>query len=507
VKPAFALTEENAPTVVEICARLDGLPLAIELAAARIRLFPPHTLLQRLSSRLTLLTGGARDAPARLQTLRSTIDWSHDLLSEGERQLFARLSVFAGGCTYQAVEAVTRRTPDVDGSLDLIEGLTSLLEKSLLRESSAEEAALAEPRFSMLETIREYASERLAASGEERQIRRAHAIFFTEMAERGQPKLWNLEQKEWQDLLERELDNIRAALDWSLQDGDPLLGMRLAAAIVLMLSDRGYLSEGRRRIDALLATGAGTGTPLRAKLVDAAGMLARYQGDLEVAQRRLEEGLSLYRALEDTHGIAMSLAHLGGLARLRGDLDAAVPLLEETLALTRQIGDRAYLSSALTNLGEVRMRQGEYDQALAMLDEALNLRREMGDRAAVGQTLVALARVEQARGDIAQAVSFSREAAALLAAVGSLPTLVTALEGLADLWVVQGRAQQSARIQGAAAALRETLGLPSAPDAAGAYASLWNASSLISEAEWIAAWNEGHALSPGEVTAYVLGQE
>jgi predicted ATPase/class 3 adenylate cyclase len=378
VKPGFAVTNENAPAVAEICSRLDGLPLAIELAAARIRLFPPHTLLQRLSSRLTLLTGGARDAPVRQQTLRNAIDWSYSLLAEGEQRLFARLSVFAGGFSYEAAEAVC----NPDGELDLLEGLTSLVEKSLLRQEDAPTSAAEEPRFLPLETIREYAAEKLTASGEEQRLRQDHATFFTEMVEHGERKFWGPGQKEWMDQLEREHDNLRAVLGWSLRDGDPMFGLRLAVVIGIFWEDHGHLSEGRRWLEALLAGDAGAGTSQRAKAFDTAGMLARGQGDFQHAHLRLEESLRLYRELGDRQGAAMVLAHLGGLARLQDDLDWAVRLLEESISINRQIDDRHFLASALTNLGEVWMGQGNYGQARAMLDEALTLRRELGDTVA-----------------------------------------------------------------------------------------------------------------------------
>ncbi|MGI8967778.1 MAG: ATP-binding protein [Chloroflexota bacterium] len=429
VKPEFVVTTDNALAVVEICRRVDGLPLAIELAASRIRLFPPHILLQRLSSRLTLLTGGARDAPVRLQTIRNTIDWSYTVLTEEEQRLFARLSVFAGGCTYEAAEAVGNQ----DGDLDLLEGLTSLVEKSLLREEDPRDATSGEPRFLMLETIREYAAEKLVESGEDERMREAHATSFTELAEHAELGLRGPAQHVWLERLERELDNLRAVMDWSLQQNHYAFGLRLAAAVGMFWEDHGHLSEGRRRLETALVGGAGAGTSQRAKALDVAGTLARVQSDFDRAIVLLEEGVRLYQEVGDQRGAATTLTHLGGVARLQGDLDRAAVLLEESLTMHRRLGNRHIMAGALTHLGDVRMRQGEYDQARRTLDEALALGRALGDPVMEGQTLLALGGVTQRQGDLDQAQVLYRDALTLLRTTGAVPSIVYAVEGVAAL--------------------------------------------------------------------------
>lgn len=381
------------------------------------------------------------------------------------------------------------------------EGTASLVDKSLVQQEGEEE-----PRFSLLETIREYAAEKLAERGEEQGVRNAHAIYFTEPTERGAPKLYGPEQKEWQDRLQREHDNLRAVLEWSLRGGDPVHALRLAGAIVLFWADRGHISEGRRWLEMILAAHSGASTSSLAKALDGAGMLARFQGDLGHARRRLEEGLSVYRAVGDRRGEGMALTHLGGLARLEGDLERAAKLLGDCVVLEREVGDPHYLTSALTNLGEVRMRQGRYTEARRLLDEALALRQNIGDQVSLGQTLVALGRVEQLRGDGDQPATCFRDALAILRAVGSLPWTIEALEGLAGVADGLGDVAWAARLRGAVAAARERIG--QFPQAGGQANSgpPEGADGQCSEAEWRAAWEEGHALGLKEAIDYALGE-
>jgi predicted ATPase/class 3 adenylate cyclase len=288
-KADFSITNESAPAVAEICHRLDGLPLAIELAAARIKLLTVQAMLARLGNRLRLLTGGARDLPERQRTLRSTIEWSYGLLEEGEKVLFARLSAFAGGRTLEAMEAICDAGGDL--AVDVLDGLTSLVDKSLLKQ---EEGAGGEPRFVMLETIHEFAREKLRESGEAEDIRRLHAEYFLALAEEAEPAVEGEQQPAWLDRLEEEHDNIRAALSWSLgQDRDPELALQMGAALGEFWYLRGHFSEARRWLEEALAESGGTPTAAHARSLQRVSWLAFLQGDLDRAEEASEEGLGL----------------------------------------------------------------------------------------------------------------------------------------------------------------------------------------------------------------------
>ena len=311
VKPDFSITNESAPAVAEICVRLDGLPLAIELAAARIKMLPPKAMLQRLGSRLKLLTGGARDLPERQRTLRATIEWSYALLDEGEQLLFARLAVFSGGRTLEAIEAIC----DAEGDLpvDAFEGVSSLLDKSLLRQ---EEGPNGEPRFVMLETIHEYAREKLEESAEAEEIKRAHAEYFLTLAEEAYPELKGANQLEWLESLEAEHDNMRAALSWALERKEVEVALRLGGALWWFWSVRGYHSEGRRWLEEALAIDGRVSPESRAMALAGVGELASDQGDLDRAKEACEEGLELlaHEAREASEAKLCLLACLGWVA-------------------------------------------------------------------------------------------------------------------------------------------------------------------------------------------------
>ena len=369
VKADFAVTNENAPAVAEICARLDGLPLAIELAAARVKLLTPQALLPRLASCLKLLTGGARDRPARQQTLRGAIDWSYDLLSEEEKALFARLSVFVGGWTVEAAEAVCPAVGDV--CLDPLDGLSSLADKSFVRQE--EDARSGEPRFTMLETLREYASERLVASGEWEDARRTHANYFLQLAEEAEPHLTGHAQVAWLARLEIEHDNLRAVLRWALDSMEIGLGLRLAGIVGRFWWVRGYLSEGRGWLDEFLVAANPRDdraiSSAYALALNWAARLADKQGDYTRTAALAEESLSLFRELGDKRGAASALNILGRAAMRQGDYARARALHEEGLALCRECGDTSGLAASLNNLGILVAEQGNYTQAMELHQE------------------------------------------------------------------------------------------------------------------------------------------
>ena len=380
VQPDFQLTNTNARAVAEVCARLDGLPLAIELAAARIKLLPPKALLARLGQRLVLLTGGARDVPARQQTLRSTLQWSYNLLTADEQQLFRRISVFVGGCTVQAIEAVCTALDRDATAESVLDGIASLLDKSLLQQTEQEGE---EPRLVMLETIREYGWEALATHGEVEATQRAHAAYYLVLTEQVAPRLTRAGKGRWLKWLQREHENLRTSLTWLVEHEEWEAALRLGGALWHFWWMLGHLSGGRTEFARALAGSRGSvATPVRAKALHAASTLAAMQGDLTQAEALCRESLALFRALGDRQSSATSLIELGYAAWQRSDYAAARTLLEEAVALCREVDDQDGMTLALVNLATVFLLQGEYDQARTLVEEAVVLSREGAPAAA-----------------------------------------------------------------------------------------------------------------------------
>lgn len=497
VKREFALTKENAPAVAAICARLDGLPLAIELAAARIKLLSPSAMLARLESRLNLLTGGARDLPTRQQTLRSTVEWSYGLLNAAEQTLFRRLSVFTGGCTLEGVEAVCDTKGDL--GLDVFDGMASMVDKSLAQQL---EQIDAETRFLLLSTIREYALERLAESDDESATRRAHAAYYLVLAEEGAEDV--VAHPEWLDRFELEHDNFRTALDYLIKTGDADWGLRLGAALFRFWETREYLTEGRDAIARLLALeGAAARPKLRARLLFAAAVLAGEQGDYGSAQQLFEDSLESCLELKDNRGVAVALNALAVNARDRGELAGASLLFERCVAIWKDLGDSADLARALSNVATVMKLQGEYVRASELFDECLTLFRKAGDGAGVAWTLNYQGDVAREKADFVTARSFCEQSLAafrqlrdgwgIASALSDLASLscdqgnnaearrlyaesikmfqelghkrgiARVLESLAASAAAQSNAEQALHLAGAAAALRQRLGTPLTP--------------------------------------------
>ncbi len=548
-KADFTITNENAPAVAEICHRLDGLPLAIELAAARIRLLPPQALLQRLSSRLKFLTGGGRDLPARQQTLRGAIAWSYSLLDAPEQQLFARLAVFAGGRTLEAVEAVCNAEGDLE--MDVLDGVASLVDKSLLRP---EAGAGSEARFVMLETIQEYAWERLEASGEAEGVRQRHAAYFRQVAEAAETEQNGVQWPRWLERLEAEHVNLRTALLWSLESGAIDIGLHLAAALSGFWSMRGYLSEGRRWLNAVLArVGAsepGSPRPLAlnqavAKALVGAGHLAWLQGDYVVARRQLEESVDLWRGLGDTHGLAFALHILGHVANDQRDYVAAQALFEESLRRYQALGDTLGGLPLRGDLGLIAYHQGDYRAARGHFEQSLPLYRAEGLQENVVVTLRGLGDLARLAGDYERAAALYEESLevsealradphiasarhklahvahqrgnyphmyALLAAslrvqreLGNKQGIAECLAGLGGWATAAQRPMRAARLFGATDALITTDGVPLAPaDHAEHARDLAAVRSQLDEAAWQTAWAEGRAMSLEQAIAYAL---
>jgi predicted ATPase/class 3 adenylate cyclase len=536
----FSVTNENAPAVAEICARLDGLPLAIELAAARVKVLTPQKMLDRLSDRLKLLTRGARDLPERQKTLRATMEWSHALLEEGEKGLFARLSVFAGGRILEAIEAIC----DAEGDLpvEALDGVESLVDKSLLRE---EEGVGGEPRFVMLETVHEYAREKLEESGETEELRRLHAQYFLSLAEKAEPELKGPRQYEWLERLEAEYDNMRAAFSWLLEDGDIELGLRLAGALRRFWHVRGYFDEGRRWLEQALAKGSRASASARAKALDAVGGLAHDQGDIDRAEAAAQEGLklngradiesglvasfrrtlgitaeregdyekatelyeeslALYREAEDKWGIAASLLSLGNVLVVRKEHERAKELYREALILSRESGDPDQFATGLANLGYEHLLEGDHEQATALNEQAARLYRDRGSRGGLVYALDNLAWAALVRGDHVRARALHEETLALCRELGDKLIGSESLEGLACAAAARGEAERSARLFGTA----KSLGYQQAPaERALREPYLAAARSRLDEAAWEAALAEGQMMTFEEAVAYALEEE
>ena len=431
VRASFTVTNENAPAVAEICYRLDGLPLAIELAAAHVRVLPPQRMLSELSHRLRFLMGGARDLPARQKTLRGAIDWSHDLLSGDEQKLFRRLAVFVGGSTLEGIEAVC----NIEDDLKILETVESLVGKSLVKQTEAD----GEPRFATLETIREYAGDRLVAAGDEERLRERYWHYFLALAEEAELKSVGAEQAKWLRRLDEEHDNLRSALDWSLAQAGSEGGLRLCGGLQRFWWTRGYLSEGRESCMRVLAkAGAQERTPERAKALKAAGVLAYQQGDYPAARALDEECLAIQRQLGDQRGIAGSLNNLGLVACDQGDFPAARLLHEESLTIVRELGDRKGIANSLNNLGNVVYDQGAFSSARGLYEESLAIARELGDREGVARVLGNLGNVAKHQGDFPSARALHEESLAIKRELGYRQRIASSLNSLADLAIDEG---------------------------------------------------------------------
>ncbi len=466
VRPDFSLTETNAQAVADICYHLEGLPLAIELAAAKIRIFEPSALLPRLQRRLPLLTEGTQDLPERLRTMRNAIGWSYDLLSEELKHLFRRLSVFAGGCTIEAADAICRdwglgtgvTNRPQPAAPSVLDGLTMLADHHLLASLPQPDG---EPRFHMLETIREFAQELLMARGEAEATYDAHAAYFLAFAERAGIELTGPNQLIWLDRLEDEAPNLRAALSYLLEHGDSEQGLRLAAALwhFWVIHDR--VPEGRRWLEGLLALPTSTISPLvRAKALAAAGDLAERQCDYAVARQWCQEALGLARAHGDAATITAALRGLANIATAAGDYEHAQAWLFESLSLARQHGDAWATALAILRLG----RQPDAELQAARFEEALGLFRQAGDSRYILVTLADLGwcRLWQLDRE-SEAQALFAEALVLAKRLGYRWWIAWCLMGLAILLGRQGQLERSARFFGAAAALREAVQEPLEP--------------------------------------------
>jgi predicted ATPase/class 3 adenylate cyclase len=498
----FSVTDENAPAVAEICARLDGLPLAIELAAARIKLLTPAAMLERLGSRLKLLRGGARDLPERQRTLRGTIEWSFALLEEGEQALFGRLAVFSGGRTLEAIEAICDAEGDMP--IDVLEGVSSLLDKSLLRQ---EEGPEGEPRFVMLETIHEFAREKLQASGEAEEARRLHAEYFLAVAEEAEPELSGTEQLAYLERLEAEHDNMRAALSWSVER-EPETALRLVGALARFWEIRSHYLEGSRWIKAALLQSDHADVSARAKALSEAGTFAWHRGDYEQATRFHGEALELYRELGDEGNSAFALLCLGVQDLDQGEHERARPFFEEALVISRELGHKRNIVYALHNLAEVARHTGQYEKARSLGMEVVSVSQEMDDKWTVARDYIWLGIVTAYKGDdYEEAAGYLEEGFALVREVGDWEWVAYALDCFAVIAGAKGQGERAARLWGAAEALRKSIGATlhstDRPDYDRSVAAV---RSQLGEETWEAAFAQGMAMSAEEAAEYALGE-
>jgi predicted ATPase/serine/threonine protein kinase len=433
VKSDFILTEENAPQLAQICVRLDGLPLAIELAAARIKLLSPQNLLTRLDSRLNLLVSGARDLPARQQTIRNTIKWSYDLLDAEEQRLFRWLAVFVGGFTIEDAEAVGQAG---NLQLDILDGITALTAQNLLKQQTTPDTIT---RFTMLETIKEYGLEQLEATGERQALRRRHAEYFLQLAEQAEANLLGKNQQAWLNRLDAEHDNLRAALTWAEEHQETAIGLRLAGALWRFWLTRAHWSEGRERLTrALHADQNGAQPEARAKALNGLATLAQNLSDYTYAQRLFEESLALNRVINNQRGIATTLVNLGWMAFHQCNYRSARALSEEGLAMHQALNNQPGIILAINNLGFIATYQGEYEAAIALHSQNAALRREVEDTRGIGFSLVHLTRALIRLERYAEATQHIEEAIPLIEAVGDRQGFGYALATRGELLAAQG---------------------------------------------------------------------
>jgi predicted ATPase/DNA-binding CsgD family transcriptional regulator len=540
VRPEFELSDQNAPDVATLCIRLDGLPLAIELAASQVRLLPPRTIAARLTrSSLGLLTGGARDLPARQRTLRAAVDWSYDLLSPAEQAIFRRLAIFPGSFSLEAAAAVCDGGTRDEGRGDKgphgrhdrgpcrsdsfsplaphtspLEALAALIDHSLVRREPAQEG---DPRFRILQTLREYGLERLDASGETSETWRRQAAYFVGVVEQAEQQAidqWSPEQGKWLQRVEADLDNVRAVLEWSASDdGDLEAGLLLAGGTCRFWDMRGYFGEGRARLGALIAKADAMPGPRSTYAVSvaevytrlAAGYLAFAQGDFAASTAHVHRAMPLARELDFTFGVTTALVGLASMAQIRGGVEEAGALLDESEAISRATGDGRSLYHTLYWQGEIARTAGEYDKAVRLLEESLELTRQHGNPWLVGTALFSLGHVALVRGDPVRAAELFAESLALRRPLGDQLGTALAVEALAWVAAAVGHPERAALLFGAAESLREQIGASVEVGWTSDHQRfLEQTRRALDEATFAARWGAGRALGPDEAIALAL---
>jgi predicted ATPase len=513
VEPRFRLDEENVADVVDIVRRVDGLPLAIELAAGQLRLLSPRRLRARLEQRLHVLTGGPRDAPARQRTLRSTIEWSHDQLGPDEQRLFARLAVFRGGWTIESAEAVCASGL----TASLMNTLGSLVDTSLVRHDRSGDD---DERFGMLETILEFATERLAASGELDEMRRRHAAHVLDLAEEAEPHLLGDDDYRWMDRLEAEHDNIRAALDWAEAGGNMEAGLRTGASLWRFWVDHAHLTEARGRLERLLVLpGAQDRTIVRARALGALGSVAYWQADYDASRHPYQEAADIARDAGDRRSLSRALMDLSYVPLFtQGDLQGAQHLLDQALEAAPE-DDLVLRAQIWQGIGYLQMWGGDPAAAIDSIAISLAVHRKLGNRSAVAENMVGLATLQVMSGDPEAAWSILREAVALLAELGSplrgapksrgrSRPLAMAVVCRAILAGHSGDHLRAARLLGAWSRFKEEGSASPPPVALAPFGDLESTTRMaIGGQAFERAWAEGYAMTPEAAWVDVLEEE
>jgi predicted ATPase/DNA-binding CsgD family transcriptional regulator len=537
--PDFMLTKENSRVIAELCVRLDGLPLAIELAVPRLKALSPQALLKRLEHRMQLLTYGVRNAPTRQQTLQNTLEWSYRLLNPEEQQLFRSLSVFVGGCTLQALEAIWRLAGYQQELV--LEGVASLLDKSMLSRSLREAG---EPRLFLLRILHEYGTHLLTDAGEKVSLQWAHATYYLELAEEAEPALKGPQPRRWLELLQREYSNLREAFCFLIAQGED--GTRLGAEMALRLGMalerfwiiRGHVKEGRDLLERAVKGSQGVSLSIRGRALCILATLARYQGDFAVATSAVEESLAIFRALDDPAGIAGSLYRSGYIAWMRGDSDTASAyyeeslkiaqgdqckdtrsetlyglasmvffqkdvrmarlLIEESLELSRELGDQYNIASALNILGWVSLLQGDTTVARTLQEESLAACKELGDQRSIAHTIGAMGEIAYRMGDFAQACQLYKESLSIILRLDDRWVFTVYLERLARVALAQNELIWAVHLLSTAEALRQTMEVVMKPsiELDEREQVITRLRDALGEQGFAAAWDQGQVLSP-----------
>lgn len=501
VNPAFSLTPDNVPAIAALCQRLDGLPLAVELAAAKSRTLTPDALLPRLTQRLRLLTTDRQDVPGRLRAMRPAIDWSYDLLATRDQTLFRQVSVFSGGFTLEAAIAVANGDDDAS----IVDGIESLLDNSLLRHETQQDGEI---RFSMLETIRAYGLEALDRAGETVRIRGLHADWCVSLAERSPLALMGSGDGREYDRLDREHNNLRAALSWTLERGETETSLRIANAIWSFWHHRGHLTEGSDWLDRALAAAVDIAPEVRVRALLGRAFLAYAQGDLQLSNIYAEESLDIYRSIDKPVGIGFSLLCLGLVAESRDQDEESIRLLNEALGLFREQRHHFFVAHLLMTIGRLAYKQGDRRDAAECYEEALALQRDLGNRMSMALTLDALGELAHVQGDQALALSRYRESLSLWQELDHKWGTAEALAGIAAIAAHQGSWELAARLCGAVDALCEGVNVVLPPVARREYAKTIAAVKAgIGPDTAQAARETGRERAPDELLADVLAVE
>lgn len=540
----FDITDQNAPALASICERLDGIPLALELAAGRMRSMSVEEVNHRLDQRFRLLTGASRTAPRRQQTLRAVVDWSYDLLNDAEKMLLDRLSVFSGGWTLEAAEQVCNG--EGIESWEVLDILTALIDKNLV----VADERRGQTRYRLLETVRQYAWDRLTERRDGRRWQDEHRAYFLELATHAEPHLRSSEQRAWLDRLEAEHDNVRSALRWSSAKEETAQGLELAASFWPFWLMRGHFHEGRTWLSAFLAsTRAGEALHARARALRGSGVMAELEGDYRAASAAYEQSMAMFRELGDRRGIAGSLHNLGSVASAKGDDETAQALWEQTLAIRREMTDDLGIADVLGNLGKVAYHRGDYEAARAMWEESLSISRrlndlrgvkfslsnlgrlalddadyassramweesrkiaqELGDRWAYAWSIMDLGDLAFAQNDYRKARTLHQESLSIRRELGNRPSVADSLERLAGIAFVLEAPLRGARICGAVERLREEIGVPLSPDEQIRYDRSVDCARDAhgNDATFNSAWQGGREMTLEQAIAYALAAD